>query len=663
MVLPREARERLARPLREACRQAQSLRPVHTLPVDADLWRWYSDGLVQRLRELAVRLERTSGSASFDSLRKHVEAVLASRSSALSVLFALEPFAPFDHVVAQQILRAVDDGLAQAATALEDGTEPPRPHDLWHTCSEWPLDLPTDHSASLGQLFGLDHDPVDDIGDLKPGWVLEAYKYDAARLLTQLAPHLSSLGLPLTRDTLAMTSVIGWIADAPDPVVAYISMDSLSNKLSAAPPDLADQALKYFRQRERGRHQARRRLLRTITSAETSDDAETRALAGADIYRRLAEGAVRQFGWALRCLPIGQWSTPPTLTLVRDAMLTSGSLARRIAEDAVLVSLRNGEAHEDIEWDGLHDRYLVDGEPIDRDQVASASVIALSFDRGCEAALAYHRASRLPLREAALTPIPDDPFSMAAWQRAEGYFGTNGLRVQRSDFNSRTARVWLQTLGFNQINPCFQALMSAHTLLPEIESFKIYTRAGREHLIEVSAEGLSANAPVWTHALKAFDIMPIVTFLPANFDARCKVEDAATASRSAAWLAADGVLDALDGGPDCLDETSVVLLVDRLRLVETAAEHCLHLVPAENQVRLRSVLVAVRKLLDELSELHTRPMDISVVDAMQPVVHIRHLWSAWGPVSRHPNVPEPAPPAHVHERLPGRRKSSGSLHL
>lgn len=662
-MLPRGARERLAQPLRKACVEPHPLRANHTLPIEVGLWGWYSDGLVERLRKLAAELEHFPSDTSFGSLSKHVESVVASRSSALSVLYALEPFAPFGRDMAQRILQAVDTGLAHAATALEDGTEPPRPLVLWQACTEWPRGPSVDNEISLSQLFGLEEEPVDDIGDLKPGWVLATYKYDAAGLLNQLAPHLSSLGLPVTRDVLAMTSVIGWVSGAPDPVVAYISMDSLTNKLSAASPALTDQVLGYFRQRERGRHQARRRLLRTIASAAASDDAETRALATADIYRRLVEGPVRQFGWALRCLQIGAWSAPPVLTRVRDAMLTSGSLARQIAEDAVLVSMRNGEAHEDLEWDGVHDHYVVDGEPIARDGVVAASVIALSFDRGCEAALAYHRATRLPVREAAPTPTPDDQFSMPAWQRAEAYFGSNGLRVIRSELNARTARVWLKALELAQINPCFQALISVQQLLPAIEVFEVYVEGRNEQVIEISASALAVNVPVWNQALEIFDAMPIVTFLPANFAARSEVEPASKASRSAAWMAADGVLDALDGGPESLDESGVTLLVDRLRLVETAVEQCLRLTPEANQTRLRSVIAAVRELLDGLAELRARPLNVFAIEALQPVGRIRHFWSAWGPVKRHPNVPEPPPPAHVHERLPGRRKDSISLHL
>ncbi|GAA3513367.1 hypothetical protein [Georgenia daeguensis] len=171
-MLPRGARERLAQPLREACEGAQLLRASHTLPIEAGLWGWYSDGLVERLRELATGLEHFPSDTSFGSLSKHVESVVASRGSALSVLYALEPFAPFDRDIAQRILQAVDTGLARAATSLEDGTEPPRPLELWRTCEEWPRGLPVDTEISLSQLFGLDEEPVDDIGDLKPGWVL-----------------------------------------------------------------------------------------------------------------------------------------------------------------------------------------------------------------------------------------------------------------------------------------------------------------------------------------------------------------------------------------------------------------------------------------------------------------------------------------------------------
>ena len=460
-----------------------------------------------------------------------------------------------------------------------------------------------------------------------------------------------------------MTSVVGWIAGAPDPVLAYVSMDSLGRKLSAAAPDLADEILGYFRRRERGRHQARRRLLRTIASAATSDDAETRALAVADVYRRLAEGAVRQFGWALRCLYVGEWSAPPNLTRVRDAMVTSGGLAQRIAEDAVLVSVRNGEAHEDIEWDGVHEHYLVDGTPVDHDRVVSASVLALSFDRGCEAALGYHRATRLPSQEAAPTPAADDQFSMPAWQRAEAYFGTNGLRLLRSDLNARTARVWLQTLESFQINPCLQAFMSVQQLLPTIEFFEAYIEGRPQPIIEVSASALSVNAPVWTQALEVFDVMPIVTFLPANFAARLAVESETLASRSAAWIAADGALDALDGSPARLEESEATLLFDRLRLVETAIDQCLVLVPVANQTRLRAVLGAVRGLQDDLATLDARPLEMRAVNGSQWVDRIRHFWSAWGPVRRHPNVPEPPPQDRVEEAPPARRSGASSLHI
>lgn len=662
-MLPRHARERLAQPLRETCEEVRPLHASHTLPIEAALWGWYSNELVERLRELAAGLEHFPSDTSYGSLSKHVESLVASRSSALSVLYALEPFAPFGREIAQRILEAVDKGLAHAAIALEDGTKPPRSRELWQACNEWPHGLSDDDEVSLNQLFGLDEEPVDDIGDLKPGWVLAAYKYDGAGLLNQLAPHLSSLGLPMTRDVLAMTSVIGWISGAPDPVVAYISLDSLANRLAAASPALTDQVLGYFRQRERGRHQARRRILRTITGAAASDDPETRALATTDIYKRLVEGSVRQFGWALRCLQIGAWSAPPVLARVREAMLASGGFARRIAEDAVLVGMRNGEAHEDLEWDGVHDHYVVDGAVVVRDKVVTASVIALSFDRGCEAALAYHRATRLPMREAALTPTPDEQFSMPAWQRAEAYFGSNGLRVLRSELNARTARVWLPALEMTQVNPCFQALISVQQLLPTIETFEVCVEGRNEPVIEVSAGALAINVPVWTQALENLDVMPIVTFLPANFAARFEVESPSKASRSAAWMAADGVLDALDGGPGSLDESGVTLLVERLRLVETAVEHCLLLMPEANQTRLRSVVVAVRELLDGMTELRDRPLSLLAIEALQPVGRIRHVWSAWGPVKRHPNVPEPPPPAHIHERLPGRWKGSRWLRL
>ena len=661
-MLPRGARVRLARPLREAINVQHMVRDSHTIPLDADLWDTYSEALLADLRALAELLENLPLDASFSDLSEHVQSVLTARQRVLSILLALEPFQPFDTDHASAVFRAIDAAIGATIDALEEGNQPPPPSPLLRLERDWPRGTPVVAEHTLRQVFGLDEEPVDEIGELKPGLVLAAYKYDGSRLLRQLAPHLMALGLPLTRDVLAMTAAIGWVADAPDPVLAYVSMDLLTRRLLAAPPELTAQVAAYFRERERGSQQARRRVLRTIAGAAQANE-EARALAAVEVYRRLVEGPVRQFGWVVRCLDVGTWSPPPTLTRVRDAMVALGGVPQRIAERAVLVDMRNGEAHEDLEWDGIRDQYVVKGQAIGRDMVGVACLSALSFDRGCEAALACHRAAMAPPVREAVAPSPDDPFSMPVWQRAEAFFGSNGLRALRTEFNGRTARVWLKHLEREEVNPCLQALMSVWRLLPEVEVFEVYVQGLDSCRMRVPAVALEHTLPVWTKALETFDRMPTATFLPANFASRRDVESEATAARSAAWISVDGVLDAIDGGPASLEDGDVRLLVDRLALVRVALEQCLHLVPEKAQTRPIAVLMAVRALIDELGRLPGRPLPVKAIEASQHVQHIRYFWSTWGPVSRHPNVPEPPPPPFVLEAQPRRPDTHVRLYL
>lgn len=634
---------------------------MHTLPLDPRLWAIYSDTLLNHAHILVEQLENLPGAdATFDAVRERVDGALEARANALSILFALEPFEPFDHSCADALLSAMCSAIDNSAAALEEGHRGIEPAELVRACERWPRESSGTHEDMLARTFGTEAAPLDEVEDFNPGSVFEAYKYDNGRLLRQLAPHLSALGLPLVADALATVAIVGWIASAPDPVAAYSSMDSMLKALGGAKPAVADQVLDHLRRRERASRQARLRIRTTISTANGQLDKEARALAMADVYKRLVEGPVRHFGWALCCLPQGVWTPPPTLTPVREAMVAAGGFAQHIAQAAVLVDIRNGEAHENLEWDGLQETYVVESRLVDTAKVSTACLLAMSFDRGCEAAMACYRA--LQVRPAPGPPQADHDSRMPAWQRAETYFGTNGLQVHKAQFNARTAKIGVTRLDVGDINPCFQALLCARSLLPEVHAFEVYVDAPENPRIRLDASALDHALPVWNKALATFDMMPFSTFLPANLAARSQYEPASTAVRSVAWIATDDLLDALGGSPTQWSDDDVALFLDRASVVESALEACLDLAPAESHTRLKAVLAAVRTLPREFERRRTGPLTFALVNRLHCLQRVRHFWEVWGPVPRLPNIPEPPATDVVVERQPRRREEPGKLH-
>src|SRR5690606_24654743 len=110
----------------------------------------------------------------------------------------------------------------------------------------------------------------------------------------------------------------------------------------------------------------------------------------------------------------------------------------------------------------------------------------------------------------------------------------------------------LELLTESDINPLFQALLSVRRPVPKSGAFALRVEGATR--FEVDSSALDHTMPIWEHAIPTFDTMPFSTFLPVNLVTRTKFETSSVASRSAAWIALDDVLDALDGGPPHLSE-------------------------------------------------------------------------------------------------------------
>ena len=655
MTLPSSARDRLGNLLlREAASLRIPERIHHTLPVGQKAWRRHRDALVGVAEDFSQLCTRPAGD--FNKVHAWVIELANARKRVRSLLLALEPFVPFDSSAADDLIQAVDNSLSVTADNLKRGAPDSGTTTELRNAISWWRSRDSDHeeSAILGVAFGLPAPPVDDKNEFRADWVLQHYAYKNGSLIARVIRHLDSLGVPEVGDVFIGISMIGDLLDCEDPIAAYIAMDSFVSSYLEAPPEVAESVRDHLHKTEAALRRARQMANRAYaTAVAAQNDAETRAFALADMYKRLIEGPFRQYAWGLYCLNHASWEPPPTLGSMRERLIARGGLLSAVADIAVLPGLRNSEAHETLVWDGIDEEYVTESGRLSPARLADALVEADCFAVGCEAGMAAARALAITPDDLTL-PDPDETGRMPAWRRLRAYFGTNNLRLTDEHLNARHATLRVEQLRLRDVNPCFQALLTAHRLLPRIETFSVGVQDDAETRITVSAEALEATMPIWEHALPALDRMPFATFLPANLDARSRVEPGGLALRSATWIALDDVLDAIDGSPPEWDEPALQLLDVRLRVVEVAMSQLAKFVGSTN-ARISSVVSSVGELREWI--IRVRPSDANSVEACESLQRLRIQWTNWGPVQRHPLVPEPTNAEFSEDRPMIRRDS------
>lgn len=652
MTLPPAARERLADILQPPQRNRQLERDRHTVPIGQRAWQRYRAALTQAMERFAGNLPLPGGD--FNTVRAWALTLTEARDQILSMLLAAEPFIPFDRSAAEDLMCAIDDALLSSASALRKGIPSSGPSAQLCTAMSWWSSRESlhDDDETLAAAFGLPASPADASAQFRADWVLQHYAYKNAALITRVLAHLDSLGIPAVSDILAATSIVGGVLDCDDPVAAYTAMDAFVTAYLSAPPGVAEQALAHLRASDAALQRAKQMAERALAAVVAASDAETRAHSLADMYKRITEGPFRQYAWTLYCLRNGIWEPTPMLAGLRERLVADGGLPAVIAADVVIPEMRNSEAHETLEWDGIDEEFITETGRIPPGHVASAVSEARSFAFGCEAGLAAVRALAIPLDHTFL-PDPDDPSRMPVRRRALAYFGTNNLRLTHEHLNARDAQLRIAQLQLPNINPCFQALLAAHRLLPRIETFTVSVEDNPATHITVSADALRASMPIWERAISSLDRMPFATFLPANLDARRRIETESAAVRSAAWIAIDDVLDAIDGSPETWDDLVLQLLAARLGIVETALSQVAQFLGNAGP-RLGSVAESVWELRHWLAR--TRPPDPRAAEHSEALHRLRAQWDNWGPVLRHPLVPEtsgagtPEPQPEIHQQ-------------
>lgn len=322
--MPPSARARLVAPLKARSFSSVELRTSHTLPIPSGAWATRIDALTTAIAGLAR--SAPSPSAGFDACRKDVEQVVSMATGVVSRLLALQPFAPFDHESAEQLLTLVNLRLRVVADQLLAGVEIDIDGGLCDEAAKWTANAGcAGVRAALSEAFTMPDPPIDKTGEFRAEWVLAHYAYRTNDLLPRLLPHLASLGVPGLTDVLAAVTVVGEVLSCVDPATAYVEMDAMIGQVLAADPETSTAVRSHLTLMEPAMRRARDAAARASQVVrDPREEVETRANALADGYKRLVEGPFRQFAWAMFCLDQGTWQDPPTLGVLRDRLVAAG---------------------------------------------------------------------------------------------------------------------------------------------------------------------------------------------------------------------------------------------------------------------------------------------------------------------------------------------------
>jgi len=609
------------------------------VPVSQESWQHYASSLNIVLKQLQAHADKPPENPNdFVSVRDWIAAFLSLRGKVISLTLALRPFEYFQESQAEDLVSAVNRLSLCVADILETGlpfSELAGPASL--NVTGWAAMERPYVGEALSRAFGLSSEDLhDEKGEFSPAKVFAAYYLQNDKLLQRVLPHLHSLGLPAIVDPLVAVSIVGWIESASDPVGAYCAMDSLFNRLLLrSNQNVVATALGHLEEVEPRLRLSRAKANRSFATPPLETDMESKVLDLVEGYKRLLEGPVRQYGWLYHCLGTGNWSRPPMLTTLRELLVKEGGWVADVANQMILTEIRNAEAHESLVWDGINELLMTESGTVAPTTVHIAAVKADAYARGCQAAVACYRA--LSIKPQMGGPVHNEPGRSAAWLRAEAHFGTNGLQVTKTHFNSKIATITVADFRSHEINPCFQALVCCHVLVPEVQQFEIYVEGQSKAIFSVTASALKRTQPVWERAIDKFSSLPLSTFLPANLNARTKLEGLSKAVRSVSWIALDDLLDAVDSNPPELDTDVLRLLIERVGLVASATRECLAIVPAASSVRLRAVNSVAEELLEKLGRLNP-PVRVTLLDETAALLRARHAWDAWGPVPRLPGV-------------------------
>lgn len=399
------------------------------------------------------------------------------------------------------------------------------------------------------------------------------------------------------------------LMQAPRPLLAWRAArqaHALLRRCADTDPERLRVVLLELRNRAPARAASEQRLNKAVKQRAEAGTHSEKALAGLSVYRVLLEGQLRPLGWVLLRLSGAEGSMPMVNELRERCSASDQPLLRAVA-GVVLPELRNADAHEEAHFDEISGELVLEGGKLVRPgQVAASEQEVRSLVAGLELALACAVAQLEPAA-AAYALRPGDPNTAAeALKHVAQRYGHAGLSLWSIHRDRSTVHVVLDELGPLSPNPCFVATMQGHGLLGGVTRWQISLKGREGVVIDLSAQVLRENLPVFLRAANWFDRMPVGTFLPCNTWTRLAVETPGQAMRAAAWWALNEVQDAIDQAEESGD-FNPKLFERRILNVMAAVAATLRLLPPYDSEPLERAMDVIRQLRFSLTGMALGP--------------------------------------------------------
>jgi hypothetical protein len=401
--------------------------------------------------------------------------------------------------------------------------------------------------------------------------------------LADLEARYRALLAALTPDPPGLFSGVAPLLDllrAPRPLIAWWAAEealALMKSVAGTDPTRVLEVCVELQGRAEQVAASKEGLQIAIRQREAADTEALAALAALGVYRRLAEGQIRNWAWAMLRLR-GASGDPPMLGELRDRLASDGHPLFSALAAALVPVLRNADAHEDAHYDESQGALLVRGQVVASDDVETACDALHAYVAGFEMAFACARAT-IGVMQQALTVEPTGV--MTASQRlkiAEQRYGHAGLSVYSIRRDRDTVRVLLDGLDPRKCNPCFLATVQANAWVRGVARWQISIRERDAVVIDLPTRVLDANLPLFEQAAHWFPVMPVSTFVPCLTWSRLAVELPGESLKAAAWFVLNDAQEAID----TIEESGVLdrsWLARRFMLATAAAATTLTLMP------------------------------------------------------------------------------------
>lgn len=627
--LPAEARHRAARDLVEELSSARAL-PASTIPIDGTRWNRFVDRLTPRVEDLLAMAPRVADAAASDDFQM-LRAVARDTASALRIIDDhLVVAAMFDHPrhTALRRLRAglqtlgttwssrlrgeasdpngPDRAVAEIRSAVSDvrAEQVDDDHDSWLICFGVARDRLTDPQGRVTAplLVAAFHGRIDELahraegifaGLAGPGWGPQ----DAVR-------HVSAL------------------LDCGDPVeVAYVAMRirALLQARSRIDPHHMRSVLGRLFGNVEASHANSEMNAHIRQDIEGIARPDRRAMLVLDLYRRVCEGQVRPWGWALVCLLTGVDGAVPMLGELRARLTAAHDDLADAFVDVLVPEARNAAAHEQYRWDSMTG-CLTDGEHVyDPNELSALAQRGHDLMVGAELGWAL-AAAEIPAARS--SQAAEDRLSVLKVRRALERFATNELRVTDWHLQGGRLCVEVESVPLEAINSCAQALIEAADLVP-VDGIEVRLAGKSLAIMVASRPALDALLPVWRRTCRRGIPMPSAVFLPILLESRLLVETTDQAVDATLWMVLNEAVRTFD---ELLERSaigtplpsSLAVLADDLRLVREALIICWLVAPAYSALKGNECDLLLRAIL------LTRTAPLLVDPARQWALHDLH---------------------------------------